>query len=544
MLPVRHHRFRCLRTAAALGVVLLCSIHARAQSLPVNGIVWDAPDDLSVAFADLRAMHAMGIEAVRTGVVTDDRILVLADSLGLRLYQDLPIALLPVTSLVDTLTHAQMLLDSVLTRSASHPSARHFGLAYKSNTSVASACPFFASLTELVRRVPGARTYYTTAFVERDVCNDAVDFVLIDALGATDPREVAERWVGDVPVGFASVGRYALEGTSGLQHPRSTESQARYLETHLPGLLESDLAGVFVHRWRDRAEATTPWRKYGLLDLADTRRTSYAVVQGIYTGTQTTFVFPLGSPGRIPFPWFVVLSLVAVMLSWLLLQNRARFRRMFVRYFVSHSFYVDAVADGRELMPLTTAGVLVIEALCAGIIVGIVFGSAEHHIPSEYVLQLLPDYFRAQLPTLAQRPWALVGTAGATCAILLVAVPVSIAVLFRPLHNVSAAKAFMVVVWPHWYAVPLALVASSLSSEASPRTLAWFTAVWVAAAALGAGRAWIDLIALNPRRIGQSVVLFVLLPVLLFAGLLLLMVMINPELPARIGFLWHLATRA
>ena len=96
----------------------LCMIQAplMAQDALMQGVAWAAPEDIGSAAADLGAKRRMGVEAVRTHLVRDERLLAVADSLGLSLFQELPLAGLPALSLLDTLTHARQLLDATLER--------------------------------------------------------------------------------------------------------------------------------------------------------------------------------------------------------------------------------------------------------------------------------------------------------------------------------------------------------------------------------------------------------------------------------------------
>ena len=175
--------------ALLLAGTLLLLVSATAQETPLKGVVWNVPADIGRAEADLAVMRRMGVEAVRTEIILDGRILTQADSLGLVLFQDLPIEWLSATALRDTLDYALELLETAIERSADHPSARNFGLARLSDSSSPRGCEYFARLTERVRRLPRGRTYYVTAFVQDDLCSSEVDMVLIDVSAGSAPLD-------------------------------------------------------------------------------------------------------------------------------------------------------------------------------------------------------------------------------------------------------------------------------------------------------------------------------------------------------------------
>ena len=94
----------------------------------VKGIVWQPPARFEKAKQDLIEMRNIGVEAIKTPLITDERLYTVADSLNLSLYQDLPFSYLPSSELVQSVDEAKQLLESALLNASNHPSARHFGL--------------------------------------------------------------------------------------------------------------------------------------------------------------------------------------------------------------------------------------------------------------------------------------------------------------------------------------------------------------------------------------------------------------------------------
>ena len=128
---------RCLIWA----VLLTGIVHpGAAQTQTYRGVVWDPPADPVQAEATMRQMHAMGVNAIRMPLLRDERLLTLADTLGLHLFQELPLDYLSAEALRDTLGYATRLLELVLNDARAHPSVRHIGLARHSDTSDSTAC--------------------------------------------------------------------------------------------------------------------------------------------------------------------------------------------------------------------------------------------------------------------------------------------------------------------------------------------------------------------------------------------------------------------
>ena len=179
------------RALILLGTLMWCA-PAEGQPAPFKGVVWTIPGSVDQALQDLVDIHALGANAVLTGIVQDFRLLVAADSLGLAFFQDLPIKDLPARGLMDTLAATVLALDDVVRRMAGHASARHFGLAWRSDTSNPRSCEYFERLTQYAHRFPGVQTYYRSYFARDDACARYVDMVLLDIPAARDPRAASE----------------------------------------------------------------------------------------------------------------------------------------------------------------------------------------------------------------------------------------------------------------------------------------------------------------------------------------------------------------
>ncbi|WP_456429063.1 hypothetical protein [Rhodocaloribacter sp.] len=465
-------RLSILRLWFAMGFAALlagaASLPARAQPKVWKGVVWAAPADVRQAEADLIRMRRAGVEAVRTGLVRDERLLSLADTLGLQLFQELPLDHLPAARLVDTLAFAREALRRTLARARGHPSARHFGLARRSDTSVPEACDFFRALAGM--RPDGVRLYYVSVFVAADRCRDAVDFVLLDARDRLPP--VAD-WRGR---GLATLGAWVNpDGPRGLRNAHAPEAQARFLETHLNALLdaESPPVAVFVHRWRDAApdadagpEPPDPYgRRYGLHDRAGRPRPAFDVTAGIYTGRQRVFAFPPGEAPGPGAPWIVLIGWIVVAMIAGHYARSPRFRFMAPRYFLAHGFYCDAVREGRDVLPMTSALLLLAIAVSVGMTASVVFSAVMDSRAVMPALQWLPGGMRVAVVGLLRQPWLLTLTAGSLYALALATWAGVLAFVARRRRPLAPGQVFMLVVWPRWTLLLLMVAAMVLASR-------------------------------------------------------------------------------
>ena len=229
------------------------SLQAGVKPGSVKGVVWEIPDDFQEAAEDLLEMQLMGISAVRTGLVFDQGLIRMADSLGLVLYRELPLHGLGPRSLTDSLSRADSLLLALVEQGKGYSSAGPIGLVRNSDTSSPAVCPELQRLTNILHQT-GNQAYYVTNFIESDACSDAVDFVLIDALDHEHPEQLLERWkkAHQTPVGLARIGTSATPGSEpGSLIKGSPQYQARFLENVFAGLQSVQSVGMFVHRWKD-----------------------------------------------------------------------------------------------------------------------------------------------------------------------------------------------------------------------------------------------------------------------------------------------------
>lgn len=538
--------------------LLLPIVPARAQ--PVPGVVWKVPDDLALAADDLEAMREAGFRAVRTGLITDEALLRLADTLGLQLYQELPIAYLPAAALADSLEAAGRLLEQALVRARRHASARHFGLARYVDTSNPAACAYFEQLAALVRAQgpPGSRTFYVTPLVEQDRCAAQVDLVLLNTLDMDDPAARVAAWRAAHPegpaAGIAALGTWVrADSLRGLRVPHSPEAQARYLEERLPALLaDSSLAALFLYRWREVGSGPpSPLRRlenpnrqgYGLRGPGNTPRPAFAVAAGILTGTQTVFAFPQGEAVQEGWSWRVLFGWLVVLMLGALYAGSPRFRVMVQRFFTARGFYREAVREGRDVLLGVSSVLLLALALSVGILTSLLLELLRGEEAFGLLYRWLPERVQELLATLLNDPALLVALIACVYALGLVLWTLVLLAAARRRYPLAPGQALMLVVWPRWPLLLLMVVALVLGT---------LPEAWVGPAALGLGLAalLVTVLAVLRTLVDYASVARVPAYQALLVGLgnpLVLLAVVavfgSLEYGPEVQFLWHLATR-
>jgi len=311
------------------------------EGRPLRGVVWHPPAERAQAVRALDRMKKAGVEAVRTPLIRREALLDAADSLRLRLFQDLPAAYLSAGELAEALPGLRWELERALLAARRHPSARHFGLLGHSDTSVPRVCEALAELSARAEEQgpSGVRTYYETPFIEDDRCTGAADLTLLDALNHEQPQALLRRWrqartdttapgatladtlataPDSVRAGIGALGTWVDPNTEGLRAPHSPVSQARYFEKHLPLLLRDSAraqtagsilpgtrtdslpapAVVFAYRWRD----ASPRSEAGAAEADTTGAAPTETVQAFALEDPYGRVYGLHDQGGAPRP--------------------------------------------------------------------------------------------------------------------------------------------------------------------------------------------------------------------------------------------------
>ncbi len=448
------------------------SVSAASDSISL-GVVWAPPDASGPALRTLNRIHAAGAKAVRlTRLPSADTLFARADSLGLRLFVDLPVAYVSAPALRDSLRQAQPTLDRLRTRARRHTSVQYVGLARYADTTVPAACSVLAEWTTRLHNASASlRTYYVTPFpAAEDQCPDAVDLTLLGTRGRPDPVARWRTWTTDTTrIGIGALGTWVHpDAESGLRVPHSPERQARYLERAFSQLLDagsSRPAALFVYRWQDRT-APLPIRHYGLYDPTGTPRPAADVVEGVYTDTQHVFAFPSGTAPS-PVPYLILLGWGLIALLAGLYAQSPFFRQTAFRYFAAHGFYRDAVQEGRDVGPIINTVLLLSATIAFGLIVVLLSRIASAAAPTGHVVAALPASLRPPLAAGLAQPGLAGLLVGGGTLLLVVGWMLGLILVARQEIPLSMAQGLMLVTWPCWpvlIALIVALVVSTRSS--------------------------------------------------------------------------------
>lgn len=519
----------------------------------MQGVVWTPPASVEQASHDLRAMAADGVQAVRTPLVLDERLIRVADTLGLQWYQDLPLAYLPAEALQDTLSFARVQLDQWLAVAGRHASLRHVGLTRLSDTSDPRACAVLRELHAAVqdRGPPGSRTYYVTPFTRADACASTVDGVLLDGRSMAHPMQRLRAWQAahpDTPAGLGAIGTWVRADTlRGLLVPHSPEAQARYIEQHLGYALSDTVqappASVFAYRWRDNPPNDPYARSYGLHAADGTPRPASEVVAGFYTGTQTVFAFPGGTAPQEAAPWLTLVGWGLVGLLAIVYFRGPRFQNMASRYFGGHNFYQESVREGREV--LTGSMLTVVGSALVGLaVLTIVTVRSVQDLPAVlWSVQALPASIGDTAAMLLQSGWQAGAVLAAVYGISLVLWMGGVVGMGRYTTSISGGQALMLVGAPQWPLLLVmvgALTVPSLSAEMARAVVSWLWIATGAAMLWMTGRILADVMAVMRLPAVLALASLVVSPLFMAAWVGLYLVAWY-DMPVR--FIMHLLTR-
>ena len=518
----------------------LCAAASIAQT-PIRGVVWDS--DSAPTATDLHLIRQAGVQAIRLPLVNDPQLLIEADSLGLSLFQELPMQYLAASGLMDSLDSATSLLAAALELGAGHASASFYGLAYYSDTSNDAACPYFADLARTADAVSEVQVYYVSPFVENDRCADTVDFVLLDLRHLPDPSRAADRWPHSAPIGVGAFGTSVTDGAFGLRNNRSPQSQARFFETHLPILLNSPVRAAFVYRWNDNG-APREAHRWGILDSLNQPRPAYEVVRGLYTGTQRVFAFPAGTAARGDTPWLVVMGWLALFALGLTYAASAPWRNLVHRFLTRHGFYLDSVRMGREFPGTGCFVFMLVQALITGCVFWLLVHIALESRAGEPMLASMSPAMQQTTGSVTNDPrQSTILFSGVYLAYQLVLLLTGMAVFYtRGLTDIK--RAFTLQVSAQWHAIcllPLIMMYPSFSQADLPFITGLIAGGWILAGLLSGVRLVADYAAvINPGR--RLVALFMLMPQALSVTAAVFWAL-NTPIGASIAYWWHLVVR-
>ena len=471
---------------------------------PVKGIVWNPPTRLERAQQDLIEMHSIGVEAVKTPLIQNAKLFDIADSLGLTIYQDLPFAYLPGNHLSESIEEGKSALEFALRKAAVHPSARHFGLLSFSDTGAQASCRFLGELVQFARSRFGDKYqfYYTTFFIENDLCADRVDLVLIDILDNPALSSRLQRWKEvhpNTPIGLANIGTWfnaslAQSLPTGYLSNNSQEYQARFLEQSLYQLFAGNQPNspevVFVYRWRDtRLPYPSPAHNlsqpyihpYGIKMSREQGRAAYDVVKGVYLDNQSVFAYPAGQSIASQNQWITLCIWVNLLILSIAYAYFPRFRLMARRYFSAHGFFREAVREGRELLVGPNILIFITLATAFGVCTVVILDVFRTTEAFSLLLRWLPESVSFTAVALLSQPVLLfIALAGTYGLLLSFWASTLSAISTRSRWTLLPGQSFMLVLWSQWPLLAVMIGAGVINTLEQPE-LSQMTTMLVAA---------------------------------------------------------------
>ncbi len=472
-------------------------LSVKGQSL--KGVYWVPPSNTREALEDLLKMKEAGVEALRTPLIEDAKILFWIDSLRIWLYQDLPLAGLTVVELRDTLDYARGLLREVLERSRPYPYARFFGLLSGSDVASENMRPYLDTLTHLVHAVgpPGSSTYYVSFFRKGDRAHTGVNQVLLDLLDVPAP---AEEWgrrdtLAGTPTGIGALGTFVAPDLSvdGFRVVHSPSHQAYYMEQALEHLNDIPL---FIYRWRDAVPGTGAYgcppdaflpRWYGLHDAEGNPRLVWEVVSGLFTGRVRAFLFPEGiEVHRTTEDWIRFFGLLFLLGFPLLWAGFPMVRRTTVRFLGARFFYLEALrrneVPGMGVLTL----LLGVWAIQHGMILRVFWGIFQTSEASVRLLCVWDGQMQALWQLFLLHPWLTVPLG---VGIFLVGFFVLTAIAYLLVGKIWKIPALFTLILWHWWAIQFVLLGALLLTTfpvevqlhlLGPGALLWFlVSLWI-----------------------------------------------------------------
>ena len=525
---------------------------------PIKGVVWDVPREILRAEADLYAMQRLGVEAVRTRPIQQERLLWLADTLGIQVFQELPVRRLPAQRLADTLHTMQAMLSRMLAVAQRHVSTRHFGLTELSDTSDPIARAYIRELAQLVRSEgpPGSQSYYITSFIEADCCWDEVDFVLLHVRDNPDPTTRITHWqrIHQKPIGLADLGTWIQEGhDGGYQQKHTLANQARYLEDGLRAtLFDVQVPVFFIERWRDRVQANpvlapgpelATERRYGLVNAAGEPRPAYEVAEGFFTGKRQVFAFDAGvDSNSLPVWRLIMMGWLLVAIVGLLFGFTLWVPQIVRRYFFSHGFYLETIRQGRAIehgLHLVLWGV---QAAMAGLIATTAFQIGARTYRASLLFEQMNGWWQQMVNLFFYNPMLMLLVVAGIYILLSIGYVILIKVWGG---KVRFQQALMIIIWPRWYLLVVmtgALICLSREASWGVYGIGLVLLGWVVFEWLGITRMLIDAAQVTRKSILLTCLVGWSIPVFAI-GMLTAILWFRDAWP-EVGFLWHLIVRA
>ncbi|MEM1096959.1 MAG: hypothetical protein AAGJ10_20365 [Bacteroidota bacterium] len=523
------------------------------------GVEWHPPADTAAIFADLAQMADLGVTAVRTGLITDSLVWQRADSLGLALFQELRIDQLSASQLLDTLGHARDAVLRMTFAASATQAVPYIGLARHSDTTEPKGCAYFEALTETVRQWTNGRgrTYYLTAFIDDDVCHDAVDVVLLDALDAPSPPRLLDRWQRlhpETPVGFGRLNWYVLNGEASDAEvvPHTEAWRAHRMHALLDTLsAQASPAYTFLYRWRDADSLAVAGQRsghgYGLYASSGTPRPIASSVAHYMEGRARPPVSEQASASASSSeasPWTVLSGWMLVLALGIGYAQSTTLQQTVQRYFYAHSFYQEAVARARDVSTPLMVFFAGLAAAASGLTVHTLLTYWEGSLRFWIGVEQLPWGLSTAARFMLTDPVGSLLVATAFTLGSLVLWGLLLSSLTRNARSLPLTSALYLILWPRWLPTAVGMLSAMLLASGgvptTPKVIGLLMGLWVVSSAYAFLRTVADYAAVvrpSPAKLLGAVLTY---PALVVLGCAILGILLSPNR----AWIWHLLTRS
>jgi hypothetical protein len=438
---------------------------------PGLGMVWEKPVDPIRAAADLRAMADLGVRAIRTNIWEDGPLFDLADTLGILVFQELPVRYATAPSLADSLAYILRHVDRI--REGGRVYA--LGLAYAPDTFNPETCRLLGEMSAAA--ADSLHTYIVSEFEADESCPGSVDLIF---LREDRSRTIPGTQSGEISFAVNS-GRTMLE-TEGAE-------QTEYFANRLPDRLSSGV-WTFIYRWADAPDPTAfaarPGRgNWGLHRDDGSSRPALAVVEGAARRSQRAFPRPVPLPPASPANGYVLAGWTMVLALLLVYAQSPRFRSMSGRYFAAHGIYRRTVADNRDDLTVSNVTVLLCVSLLFGMVGERALRSYADHRAYAALWSWSGEGTRAVLNSLMESP-VMLSLLIALLALLVVLLWMIVWYLLAARTSGGTFSQVMTLsIWPRWpvlatLPVVMLVAAGSWGDAAARLSVVWVlaTGVW------------------------------------------------------------------
>jgi hypothetical protein len=261
------------------------------------------------------------------------------------------------------------------------------------------------------------------------------------------------------------------------------------------------------------------------------------------TGRQRVFALPLGEDPPPDAPPLVLVGWGVAALLGVAYARLPRLRLAASRYAWAHTFYREALREGRELLPTVSGGLLAVAALSLGAVAWLAVRLTRDAAAAALALRALPAPGQAAAGALAAMPWTAGVAVGGAWLLATALWTAALGLAAPSRRRLRPAQLLMLVAWPHWTMLGVLAAAAVLASvpDAPARAaLPWLAGGAALALVAATARVVADYVALTRPPAPAVVGLTLASPLALAALALALAAPLHGD---ALAFAWRLLTQ-